>query len=205
MNRLVNTIALALAIREATQTGTRKQTNASWDDTRLIADDVTKQIARHDDAIQCPGALDHQHGCRVNQLVLKLQLGELLLEQFRDGLPPQTARGKHVGLVQTPNLCRRVLREGQEGRQAGDALNLGPGVGLGVHGIALDAVILHTVTKVNAAGQLTHNNEVSTTAHVSLERRSVNQTLGGEAAGPQVAVGLELLAQLENAGLWADG
>lgn len=205
MDRLVDAVALALAIRKTTQTGTGQQANAARNDTRLITDDVAKQVAGHDNAVKGPGALDHQHSGRVNQLVLQLQLRELVLEEIGDRLPPQTARSQHVGLVETPDLGRRVLSEGQEGRQTGDALDLGAAVGLRVHGEALDAVVLDTVTKVDAARQLTHDDKVGATADLGLEGRAVDQRLGGEAAGPQVAVGLELLAQLEDAGLGADG
>lgn len=205
MNRLVDTVALALAIRQTTQTGRGQQTNATGDDTGLIADDVTEQVARHDDAVEGTRALDHQHSRRVDQLVLQLQLGKLLLEQLGDGLAPQPARGQHVGLVQAPDLGRRVLGQSQECRQTRNTLNLGAAVGLGVEREALDAVVLLALAEVDTTSQLTHDDEVSTAAHVGLEGRAVNEGIGGEAAGAQVSVGAELLAQTQDAGLRAYG
>lgn len=204
VDRLVDAIALALAVGKTTQGGAGQQTNAAWDNAGLVADDVTKQVAGHDDAVQGAGALHHQHGGGVDELVLELQLGELVLEQLGDGLPPQAARGQDVGLVETPDLGGGVLGQGQEGGQAGDALNFDLAVGLGVHREAA-AVILLALAKVDAAGQLTHDDEVGAAADVGLERGAVDQGVRGEAAGPQVAVGAELLAQRENALLGADG
>lgn len=134
MNRLVDAVTFALAIWQSTETGTGQQTNAARDDTGLIADNVTKQVARHDYSVQCTGALHHQHGGGVDKLVLELELRKLGLEQLGDGLPPQPAGGQDVGLVETPDLGRGVLRQGQMSRQASDALNLGPAVGLRVQG-----------------------------------------------------------------------
>lgn len=205
MNRLVDAVALALSIGKTSQTGTGQQTNAARDNTGLVTDDVAEQIAGHDDAVEGAGALDHEHGGRVDELVLELQLGELVLEEVGDGLAPQAAGGEHVGLVETPDLGRGVLGEGQEGRQAGDALDLGPAVGLRVHGEALDAVVLDAVAEVDAARQLAHDDKVGAAADFGLERGAVDEGLGGEAAGSQVAVCLELLAQFEDARLGADG
>lgn len=170
MNRLVDTVALALAIGETTQTGTGQQADTARNDTGLVADDIAKEVARHDNTVECAGALDHQHSRRVDQLMLQLQLRELILEQLRDSLPPQTTRSKHVCLVQTPDLGGGILSESQEGRQASNALNLGLAVGLGVHGEALDAIVLNTVTKVDTTGQLTHDDKVSAAADLGLER-----------------------------------
>ena len=55
------------------------------------------------------------------------------------------------------------------------------------------------VAKVDAARQLADDGEVGAAANLSLEGRTVNQGLGSEAAGTQVAVGAELFAQLEDA------
>lgn len=204
MDGLVDAVALALAVGETTQTGARQQTKAAGDDAGLVADDITEQVARHDDTVQLAGALDHQHGGGVDELVLELQLGELVLEELGDSLPPQAAGGQDIGLVQTPDLGRGVLGQGEEGGQAGDALDLDLAVGLRVHGEAA-AVILLAVAEVDAAGKLTDNDEVGAAADVSLQGGPVDEGLGREAAWPQVAIGPELLAQLEEALLRADG
>lgn len=204
MDRLVDSVALALAIWHTTQTGTRQQTNAAGDDTGLVADDVTKQVARHDDTVQRAWALHHQHGGGVDQLVLELELGELVLEQLRDGLPPQTAGGQDVGLVETPDLGRGVLRQSQVGRQTSDPLDLGLAVGLRVQGES-GAVVLLAVTEVDTARQLTDNDEVGAPADFRLERGPVYEGVGSETAWPQVAVGAQLLAKGQDALLRADG
>lgn len=201
VNGLVNAIALALAIWQTAQASTRKETNAARDNAGFVADNVAKQVASHDDTVQSTGALDHQHGSRVNKLVLELQLRELALEQLCDRLPPQAAGSQHVCLVKTPDLGGRVLGEGEESRQTGNALNLGLAVGLGVHSKALDAIVLLPLAKVDAASQFTDNHKVGASADLGLEGGAVDEGFGGEAAGPQVAVGLELFAQLEDAGL----
>lgn len=93
MNRLINSIALALPIRDTAQTSTRQQSNAARDNARLVTDDVTKQIASNNNSVQSPRVLDHQHSRAVNQLVPDLKLGELLSHDLADDLAPQTACG----------------------------------------------------------------------------------------------------------------
>lgn len=73
--------------------------------------------------------------------MLELKLGELVLEQLRDSLPPQTAGGQDVGVVETPDLGRGVLRQSQVSRQTSDALDLGLAVGLRVQGEAGPVVL----------------------------------------------------------------
>lgn len=51
MDRLIDAITPALAVRNTAQARARAETNAARDDARLIADDVAKQIARDDHTI----------------------------------------------------------------------------------------------------------------------------------------------------------
>lgn len=204
VNWLVDSVALALAVWQTTETSTGQQTNAAGDDTGLVANDITKQVARHDDSVQRTRALHHQHGGRVDQLVLELELGELVLEQLRDGLPPQTAGSQDVGLVETPDLGGRVLRQSQVSRQTSDPLDLGPAVGLRVHGEP-GPVVLLAIAEINTSRQLTDDDEVGAPADFCLERGPVYERFGSKAAGPQVAVGAQLLAQGQDALLRADG
>ena len=204
MDGLVDAVALALAVRDAAQAGAGQQPDAARDDGGLVADDVAEQVAGHDDAVESARVLDHEHGGAVDELVVQLQLGELLLKHLGDDLAPQAAGGQHVGLVQAPDLGGRVVGQGQEARQAGDALDLGARVGLRVHGEA-GAVVLGALAKVDAARQLADDDEVGAAAHLGLKRGAVDERVGREAAGTQVAVGAELLAQLEDALLGADG
>jgi hypothetical protein len=204
VNRLINAITLALPIRNPTQTRARQQPNTPRDDRCLITDNIPKQVARNHDAVQRARVLDHEHGCAVNQLVVELELRELLLKHLGDNLPPQPAGRQHVRLVQTPHLGRRVLGQREEPRQARDPLDLGARVGLGVEREARTVVLL-ALAKVDAARQLPDDDEVGAAADLGLERGRVDEGVGGEAAGAQVAVGAELLAQLEDALLRADG
>ena len=204
MNRLINAIALALAVRNPAQTGTRQQADAPGDDRRLVADDVAKQVAGDNNTIQRARVLDHDHGRAVNKLMVDLQLRELLGKNLIDHLAPQPARGQHIGLVQTPDLARRVVREGQEATQPRNALNLGPAVGLGIHGKS-GAVILGALAKVDTTSKLADDDKVGAAANLGLERRVVDEGFRRKAAGAQVAVGAELLAQLQDALLRADG
>lgn len=202
---LVDAVALALAVGDAAQGGTGQQANAAGDDAGLVADNVTKQVAGNDDAVEGAGVLDHEHGGGVNQVVAELDLGELLGENLGDDLAPQAGGGQDVGLVQAPH-GQGVLGVGSEGQvaaEAGDALNFGARVGLGVEGRAV-AVVLTAVAKVNTTRQLTDDGEVGAAADLGLEGGEVDKLLGGEGARAQVAESLELFPELQQALLGAD-
>lgn len=132
-----------------------------------------------------------------------LQLRELLLHDLCDDLSPQSAGGEHVGLVQTPDRGRGVLGEGEVGSETGDALDLRARVGLGVHGVTR-TVILGAVTEVDTTGQLTDNVDVDTTADFGLERRAIDERVGGEEARSKVAECAHLLAKLQETLLGTD-
>lgn len=203
MDGLVDTIALALAVRDAAQARAGQQADAAGDDAGLVGDDVAKQVAGDDDAVEGGGLLDHDHGGAVDELVLDGEVGELLLKGLGHDLAPQAAGGQDVGLVEGPDLLVATAA-GQEAGQAGDALNLGARVGLRVPGGA-GAVVLLALAKVDAAGQLADNDKVGALADRGLEGRVVDEGVRGEEAGAQVAVRAHLLAQLEEALLRADG
>ena len=204
MDRFVNAVALALTVGQTAQAGAGEEADAAGNNGGLVADDVAKQVAGDDDAVKGAGVLDHDHGSAVDELVGELELGELVGKDLGDDLAPKAAGGQHVGLIQAPHLGRRVLGQGEEAAEAGDALNLGAAVGLRVHGEAR-AVVLLAVAKVDAAGELAHDDEVGAAADLGLERRAVDEGLGGKVARAQVAVGTKLLAQLQDALLGADG
>jgi hypothetical protein len=204
VNRLINAVAPALAIRDAPQTGTGQQADAARNHRRLVADDVAEQVAREDNTIKRARVLDHDHGGAVDQLMAQLELRELLGKHLGHDLAPEAARGQHVGLVQAPDLGGRVARERQEPGEAGDALNLGARVGLRVEGVP-GAVVLGALAKVDAARQLADHDEVGAAADVGFQRGPVDHRFGREAARAQVAVGAELLAELQQALLGADG
>lgn len=137
---LVDTVALALAIRNTAQAGTGQKTNAIGNDAGLVSDNVTKQVARHNNTVETGRVLDHDHGRAVNELVLDLEVGELLLKRLGHDLAPESARGQHVSLVQRPHLLVATAA-GQETSQAGNALHLGAGVRLSVPGRARAIVL----------------------------------------------------------------
>ena len=201
---LVDAVALALAIRNAAQGSGGEQADGAGDDGSLVGNDVAKEVAGDDDAVEGAGVLDEQHGGAVNELVLELELGELLADDVGHGLAPEAGGGKHVGLVQRPDLGGRVLGQGEEAGESGDALNLGAAVGLGVAGVA-GAVVLGAIAEVDTAGKLTDDNEVGTAADLGLEGRAVDEGLGSEVARAEVAIGAELLAELQETLLGTDG
>lgn len=197
MDRLVDTVHAALAVGNTAQTGTGQKTQGAGDDTRLVADDIAKQVAGDNDTVQLARILNHEHGRRVNEVVTDRHLRELLGHNLSHDLAPQTAGREDVGLVQTPYGQRRVVLQGQVRSQAGDALNLGARVWLRVHGVSGPIVFL-PLTEVDAAGQLTDDVEIDTAAHFSLQRRAVDQRWRGEVAGSQVAESAHLLAQAQD-------
>lgn len=88
MNRLVDGV---FRTGQPAQTGARQQADASGDDARLVGDDVAEEVARDDDAVEAAGVLDEDHGRRVDEVVLDLELGNsfsktsfMTLRQRRD-------------------------------------------------------------------------------------------------------------------------
>lgn len=204
MNRLIDAIALPLPIRNTTQAGTRQQSNATRNNRRLVADNVAKQVTRDNHTVQRPRILHHQHSRAINKLMRNLKLGKLLGKDLGNNLPPQPAGSQHIRLIQTPHLGRRAPRQGQEASQSRDPLDLVSVVGLRIHSVT-GPVVFYAVAEVDAARQLTDDDEVGATADFRLERGAVDQALAGEAAGAQVAEGAELLAQTEETLLRSDG
>ena len=203
VNRLVDTIA-AGAIWDAAQRRRREKTDRARDDGRLIGDDVTEQVARHDDTVECAGVLNHQHGRRVDEVVSDLQLGELLCHHLRHDLTPQTRRRKHIRLVERPHRQGWVRLHSQVSREADDALDLRARVDLRVPGDSVTSILL-ALAKVQTTRQLADDVEVGAAADVGLERGDFDERVGCEVARPQVAVGLHLLAQLQDALFGAHG
>ena len=203
MNGFVDPIHKGLAVGHSAQARARQEAEAPRDDRGLVGDDVAEEVAGHDDAVQAPRVLHHDHGGRVDKLVLELELGELGRHNLIHDLLPQPAGGQHVGLVQRPDLGGRGALQGEVGGQARDALDLGPRVGLRVPGRAV-AVVLLARAEVDAARQLAHDGEVDALADRSLEGGPCDEGRGGEVAGPQVAEGAEGGAQAEEPLLRAD-
>lgn len=203
MNRLVDTIA-ARAIWDTAQRRGREKTDGTGDDGCLVGDDVTEEVAGDNDTVERTRVLNHQHGCRVNEVVSELELRELLLHHLRHNLTPQPRRGKHVRLVERPHRQGWVGLHSQVTSKTGNALNLRAGVDLSIPGSSITCILL-ALTKVQTTRQLTDDVEVGATADIGLERGDLDERVGGEVAGAEVAVGLHLLAELQDALLGADG
>lgn len=200
---LVNTITLALAVRNAAQASTGQQANAAGDNTSLVADDVAKEIASDDNTVKTSGVLDENHGSAIDELVLDLEIRELAFKRLRHDLAPQTAGGQHIRLVQGPNLLL-ASATGHEASQTSNTFDLGAGVGFRVPGRA-GAVVFLALAKVDAARQLADNDNVGATADLRLEGRGVNEGVRGKEAWAQVTVCSHLFAQLQKALFRSDG
>lgn len=203
MNRLVDTVHLALSIGNATQTGTGKQAQRTRDNTGFITDNVTKQVTRDNNPIQFLRVLDHNHRRRVNQLMPDLHLRELLRHHLRHRLPPQPTRREHVGLVQAPHRQRGVMLQRHVGRETGDALDLGARVRLRVQRESVTVIFL-ALAEVDTTGEFTDDVEVDAAADVGAEGGALDQGGGGEVTGTEVAKGGHFFAELEETLFGAD-
>jgi len=88
MDGLIDSVQLGLAIWDAAQTGTRQQTQTSWNDTSLVANDVTEQVAGNYNAVQRSWVFDHKHSCRVDEVSARLEMRILVLHDALKGFPP---------------------------------------------------------------------------------------------------------------------
>lgn len=206
VNRLIDPINLRLAIRNPRERGARQQPQAPRNHTRLVTDDIPKQITRHHNPIQRPRVLDHQHGRTINQLMLHLQLRELRVHHLLHHPPPQPTRRQHIRLIQAPQRQRRGPLHTQRPRQPRNPLNLRARVRLHIPRIVrrLRSRLL-ALPKVDPPSQLPHDAEVDALAHGLLERGVLHQGLRGEVARAQVAEGVHFFAEQEEALLGADG
>jgi hypothetical protein len=204
VDRLIDTINLALAVGDTSQTGTWQQTQRTGDNASLVGNNITKQVASDNDSVELAGVLDHEHSSGVDQVVTKLQLREFVGDNLCHDFAPQSACGEHIGLVQTPDGEGRVVLEGKVGGEASDALNLGTRVGFCVESEAV-AVVFLAVTEVDSTGQFTDDVEVDATAYFGFEWGDVDKRGCGETAWPKVAKGAQLFAEFEDSLFGTDG
>jgi hypothetical protein len=203
MNWLVYSIDSSLSVGQCRQACTRQQTQASWNNTCFIRNDIAKQVACDNDSIQRRWILDHDHCRRIDQLMLILELWEFICHDVCDCLAPQSACRQYVGLVQTPHLCWRVLCQSQVGSQPRYALNLWTRIRLYIVCVSRSIIFL-LLAKVKAARQFADNGEVGAFADGFFERRCGNERRSGEEARAQIAICVESLAKLENSLLWTN-
>ena len=167
MNRLIDTVDLALPIGNPAQASAGQKTERSRDDTGFVADNITKQIAGDHDSVQLAWVLDHQHGGAINEVMAVFDLRELLVHNLGHDLSPETAGRKHVRLVQTPHGQWGLVLKSEVRRKTNNPLDLGSRVRLRVHGVTV-AVVFDPVSKVDATRELTDDVEVDATADVGL-------------------------------------
>lgn len=87
MDWLVDAVA-SRTIWNTSQRRRRKEANGTWDNGRLVRDDVSEKVGSDDNAVQSRWTRDHQHGCGIDEVVAELELWVLLLEDLSDDLAP---------------------------------------------------------------------------------------------------------------------
>jgi hypothetical protein len=152
---------------------------------------LTCQVGRNHHAIQLCRALDHDHGRAVDKLMLDLQIGELVLEDLIYHLAPESACRQHVRLIQR-NDSRLSPGPGQEATHQRDTLNFWFRVNSGVECIC--PIVFFSFSEIQARGQLPDQHHVGAAADVRLQRRVLDEGVGGEEAGTEVSVGGHLTA-----------
>ena len=137
--------------------------------------------------------------------MIELDLRVLAAQGLGHDPPPEAGAREHVRLVDRVDRERRVARECDLRGDARDALDLLDAVDHRVPGDVLvgrDALLL-VRTKVDAADELAHDDDVHALRDGRLERRVGEQRVGREVRRADVGVEAERLAQREQARLGA--
>lgn len=163
-----------------------------------------------DDSVQLARVGADEHGGRVDELVVELQVRVLLLEHLRDDSPPEARGREDVGLVDRVDRERGVGALGEVRGEAGDALDFGDRVGAGVKGLGVRALGgasdgLAAVAKVDAADQLADDDDLGALGDVLLERGVGDEGGSGEDGGTDVGVEAEGLAEREETDFRPEG
>lgn len=138
--------------------------------------------------------------------MVELDLGVFALQRLGDDVPPQTRGREHVCLVDRKDRERRIDREGDLRRHAGDAPDLLDAVG---HLVPRDVLLGRDVlflafAKVEPADELADDDDVDALGDRLLQRRVDDERVGGKVARADVGVEAEGFAEGEQAGLGAD-
>jgi hypothetical protein len=166
---------------------------------------ITQKKGRtQDDTVKLVGTAADEHGGRVDEMVVEGELRKFILEDARDDGAPEPARGEDVGLVDRVYGQRRVDGEGEVTGDTGYPLDFGDGVVASIpggsrRGVGARQVGLLALAKVDAADELAKNDNIGALGEFLLERRMLEQRVGGEEGGPDVGVEVEVLAKGENA------
>ena len=153
----------------------RHETDRAADHRRLIRENITEEIARHDDIELCR-AHGKLHGAVIDVEMIELHI-RIVLCQSRHRTSPEARRCQHVRLVHRRDLGASETRRLK--RKARDTLYLGHGVVLHIpcalHTVHMLALAL--LAEVNAADQLAHNDEIDTAHEIGLQRRVLDERI----------------------------
>jgi hypothetical protein len=138
--------------------------------------------------------------------VVELDLRVFALQRLGHDVPPQTRGRKHVCLVDRKDRERRIDREGDLRRHAGDALDLLDAVG---HLVPRDVrlgrdVLFLAFAKVEPADELADDDDIDALGDRLLQRRVDDERVGSKVARADVGVEAEGFAEGEQAGLGAN-
>src|SRR5699024_3340067 len=157
----------------------------------LVREDVAEHIFGDDD-VELGRVLDDLHGAVVHEHLAVRHVGVLVLQPVHHRAP-QAAGVQHVGLVHAAQLFAALA--GRLKADAADPLDLVLGVGHDVHRLLFAAGqgVGAVLAKVDAAGQLPHDDEVDALGHdLGLEgagRGQLGPDFGGAAVGVQAHPG----------------
>ena len=84
---------------------------------------VTEHVLGQDDTVELPRVSNHDHGSRVDELVLQLELRVLFGHELSDSLPPQTRGGENVCLVDRNDGKRGFYGKGNLSSDTSDSLD----------------------------------------------------------------------------------
>lgn len=159
-----------------------------------------------DDAVQLPRVGADEHGGRVDELVVELEVRVLLVKRFLDDPTPQPRSREDVGLVDRVDGEWRVGAFREVRGEAGDALDFGDRVGARVERFGVAALGrardgLAAVAKVDAADQFADDDNLGPLGDVLLEGRVGDEGRGREEGGADVGVEAEGFAEREEANL----
>lgn len=139
-------------------------------------------------------ALDHDHGRAVNELVLDLEIGELVLEDLINHLAPESACCQHVRLVQRDDP-RFFPSPSKVAAHARNTLDFWFRVNGGVECVV--PIVFLSLSEIQARCQLAYKHHVGAAADGRLQGGGLDEGVGGEEAGTEVSIGGHLTAQLQ--------
>ena len=175
------------------QTGRGDHADRAGDHGGLVGDDVAEHVLGNDD-VELAGVLDNLHGTVVHEHLAVLHLGVLSLQAVHDRTP-EAAGIQHVGLIHAAELLAAL--HGRLEADAANALDFMLRVGHGIHSLLLAVLqrVSLVLAEVDAADELTHDDEVDALCHdLGLEgagRGQLGPDLGRAVVGVEAHAGAE--------------